>query len=151
MSNAISGEFHFFLYATLTGVILSAVYDILRILRRVYTHGTVLIAIEDFIYWLGSALYISYILLFENSGVIRWFFVLGLLIGMLAYNLTISRYLVSFSSKIINKVLYVVKSTINFLLKPTRCLWKSSKKVGKKLKKPLKKFLKTIKIGFSKK
>lgn len=151
MSNAISGEFHFFIYAILTGGILSAVYDILRIFRRIYAHGFLLIAIEDFVYWLGSALYISYILLFENNGIIRWFFVLGLFIGMLIYNLTISHFLVTFFSKIISKLLHIIKDVIFFLSKPMRCLWKISKKIQKKLKKPLKNSLKTIKIGVSKK
>lgn len=151
MSNAISGEFYFFLYAALTGAILSAIYDIFRILRRIYPHGTVFVALEDLVYWIGSALYISYILLFENSGIIRWFFVLGLLLGMLTYNLTLSRYLVLVFSKSIRFILHLVCKVLKFLFRPLTFLWNKNKKVNKKLKKTLKKYLKTFKIGICKK
>ena len=151
MSQEISLELYFFLHALLTGVILSAVYDVLRIWRRVHKHGSVLIAVEDFFYWLGSALYITYVLMKENSGVIRWFFILGILIGMLIYNLTLSRYLVGYISKMINKILDIVKKILKTLLRPLLFLWKKTKVFVKFLKKGLQNIYRTIKIGISKK
>lgn len=151
MSEAISGELYFFLQAVLTGVILSVVYDLLRIIRRVYTHGCTLVAFEDLCYCFGGALYISYVLMRENNGVIRWFFVLGIFLGMLVYNLTIGHYIVGILSKIINKILNVVKKVLKVVCKPVLFLWKKAKKISKKAKKALKKSCKTIKIGVSKK
>lgn len=162
MSDAIAKEVQFFLHAALTGALLSAVYDVFRILRRIYSHGSVWIAIEDFFYWIACALYISYVLMKENNGIIRWFFVLGILLGMLIYNFSVGRYLVPLISKIINKVLDVVGKVLNILLKPVRFLWKKTKKIGgrggkicvkysKKLKKALQNCFKTIKIGIKKK
>lgn len=162
MSETISAELSFFLHAAIIGVILSAVYDMLRIVRRVRVHGCVGVAIEDGIYWLGTALYISYVLMKENNGVIRWFFVLGMLLGMLVYNLTISRYIVGFVSKIMNRILDIVVKVLDVVLKPLRVIMKKSsrliersgskgKKTGRKVKNILKKRFKTIKIGLSKK
>ena len=151
MSETIIGELDFFLYAALTGIILSAVYDVFRILRRVYSHGTFWIAIEDFFYWLGSALFISYILLKENNGTIRWFFVLAIPLGMLIYNLTISRYLVEIISKIWSKIQHIVEMALKLLCKPLVFLWKKTKFFRKNVKKALKNSLKTIRIGIKKK
>lgn len=162
MSEAIVDELYFFLHAALTGVVLSAVYDAFRILRRVYTHGWFLIAVEDFFYWLGSALYITMILMKDNDGIIRWFFVIGILLGMFIYNITISQHLVGLLAKIINKVLNVVQKVLKVVLKPISFLLIKYKKIAKKngkicgklrknLKKGLKKCCKTIRIGLSRK
>ncbi len=162
MSDTITKEIQFFLHAALSGVLLSAVYDVLRILRRIYPHGSVWVAIEDFFYWIAGALYISYVIMKENNGIIRWFFVLGILLGMLIYNFTAGRYLVPVISKIINKILHVVGKVLKIVLKPVAFLWKKTKKAGGKggkfcekysikLKKRLHNCCKTIKIGIKKK
>ncbi len=162
MSETIMAELYFFLHAVLTGIVLSAVYDVFRIMRRVHTHKWFLIAVEDFLYWIGSALYISYVLMNDNNGIIRWFFILGILLGMVIYNVTISQHLVGILSKTINRLLYVVKKVLNILLKPVVFLWIKSKKIWekggncqkkitKKSKKALKNCYKTIRIGLSKK
>lgn len=150
MSTSILIELDFFLYAALSGIILSAAYDIFRILRRIYAHSCIWIAIEDFIYWIGSALFISYILLKENNGTIRWFFVLGIFLGMLIYNLTLSHYLVQFISGILNKLLTVIIRIFKTLFFPFSFFWKKTKFFRKNVKKALKKCWKTIKIGFNK-
>lgn len=162
MSETISAELFFFLHAALTGILLSVVYDLFRILRRVYTHGCFLIAVEDACYWLGSALYITYVLMKENDGVIRWYFIFGILLGMLLYNLTISRYLVEPLSKFINYILHFVRKILRIVFRPFAFLWKKTRKAGrrgkkfcgkieKKSQKALKNCYKTIKIGISKK
>lgn len=155
MSENISHEFYFFLHAALTGVILSVVYDVFRIVRRVHTHGCLWIAIEDFCYWLCSALYMFYVLMKENNGVIRWFFIIGILLGMLVYNFTISPYIVGVLSKFIRKTLDILEKIVTIILKPWTFLWKKAKKflqkIGKIFKKALKKCYKTIKIGLRKK
>lgn len=131
------------------------VYDVFRIIRRVHVHGCLWIAVEDFCYWLCSALYIFYVLMKENNGVIRWFFVFGILLGMLVYNVTISPFLVGILSKAIRNILNVIEKILKIVLKPIWYLWIKVKKFfrfgGKKSKKALKKCYKTIKIGFSKK
>lgn len=162
MSETISTELSFFLHAAFMGVILSGTYDVLRILRRIRSHGWFSIAIEDGIYWIGTALYISYVLMKENNGVIRWFFVLGMFLGMIIYNVTISRYIVGFVSKSLNRILDIVGKVLDVVWKPFRTGLKKcgkfaskggqkGKKTGRKIKNILKKRCKTIKIGLSKK
>lgn len=118
VSSGVNVEAHLFVYAALTGVFLIVVYDLLRIFRRVCPHGAFWIGIEDFFYWLFSAIVIFGVLLKENNGVFRWFFVVGMLLGMIIYYFCVGRYFVVIIAMIINKILDVVKKILRVLLKP---------------------------------
>lgn len=162
MSKEINGELFFFLQAALTGMLLLAAYDVLRIFRRIIKHGSIGVAVEDFIYWFCSSFIIFFVLLKENDGKIRWFFIAGIVTGMLIYNVSISQYIVKFISFIINKILYVVRKVLGFFLRPFRFFIKKlvqvtkrvrrfGRKIGKIIKNGLKKLIKTVKISFIKK
>lgn len=162
MSKEISGEMFFFLQAALTGIILLAAYDVLRIFRRIIKHGSIAVAIEDFIYWFCSSFIMFFVLLKENDGKIRWFFIAGIVTGMLIYNISISRYVVRFITYIISKILHIVNKVLGIILKPVAFLIKKlvqvakqgnrrGRKFRKKIKNTLKKMIKTVKISFIKK
>lgn len=158
MSGAIADEMRLFIHAILTGVILSVIYDGFRILRRVKKHGWLWIAIEDFFYWMGCALYIFNVLMRDNNGVIRWFFIIGIFLGTGIYELTISHYIVAILSKVTGVLAGLVRKVLAVLWTPFRLLRKGTCKMlemgspwAKKLKKALKKTYKTVRIGLSKK
>lgn len=162
MSDGIGQELFFFLKAALTGIGLLAVYDVFRIFRRILRHGTIGVAVEDFVYWFCSGFIIFYILLRENNGRIRWFFVAGIVCGMVLYNVSISQYVVKFLSFFIKKVLDIVWKIMLTISKPFRFLMKKlahvtkknaqfGKLIGKNMKKRLKNVRKAVKIGFIKK
>ncbi len=137
ISFGIGIEAHLFTYAALTGVFLIVVYDMLRIFRRVCPHGVIWIAVEDFFYWLFSSIVIFGVLLKENNGIFRWFFVAGMLLGMVVYYLCVGRYFVIVIAMLINKILDIVKKV--FLI-----LWKPVWKVVIFLAKPVKKIGQSI-------
>lgn len=162
MSDGIGQELLFFLKAALTGIGLLAAYDIFRIFRRILRHGAIGVAVEDFVYWFCSGFIIFYILLKENNGRIRWFFVAGIVCGMVLYNISISQYVVRFLSFIIKKVLDVAWKYLVIISKPIRFIVKKlayvtkrnmqfSKLIGRNIKKGLKSVRKAVKIGLVKK
>ncbi len=114
----VSEEAKLFIYAALTGVFLIVVYDILRIFRRVCPHGTIWIGVEDFFYWLFSAIVIFGVLLKENNGIFRWFFAVGMLLGMIIYYFCVGRYFVVIIAMVINKILDIVRKILRIILKP---------------------------------
>lgn len=154
VSEAILKEADILCKAFATGVILIFVYDLLRIIRRLIPHGTVWIAVEDFLFWAGSALTIFAMLYRENDGYLRGFSIGGVVVGMLLYSLLLSRFVVRFSVFLLEKILYVLLRPLvrlgRLFLKPVRVLGKRTRKTGRFLKKRLKKFLKTVKIGMCK-
>ncbi len=136
------GELGFFGRAVLRGILLLAIYDLVRIFRRVVPHGSIVIAVEDVIYWVGTALLVFQLLYRENDGVVRGYALLAVAVGMLLYHQTISRPLVTYLSKFLQTVL-------GFLLRPFKAVWRKMVQVRrqtarhykKKLKKQLKEFI----------
>lgn len=70
-----------FLTAVLTGMILVCGYTCIRKFRRVITHSSVMIAIEDGLYWLITSIYVFLQIFRTSNGSIRWYFVAGVVIG----------------------------------------------------------------------
>lgn len=162
VSENIFHELDFFAVSFVLGILLVLVYDCLRIFRRLITHGTVWISLEDLCYWIFTALVIFAMLYQKNDGLIRGFSIGGIVLGMLLYNQLISRYTVKYIARILSRIIRFIEKICGFVLTPFR---KAAKKIanrssiiavkGRKFKKNLNKRLKRtgklIKIGISKK
>lgn len=67
--------------AVLTGIILRLGYACLQCVRCIYRHPGWLIHAEDFLFWIGAAVYVFVQIYYTNDGVIRLDFVLGIVVG----------------------------------------------------------------------
>jgi len=142
MSPGIIRELQFFGLAVLRGVLILALYDLLRILRRIVPHGVLIIALEDVLYWIGTAFLIFQLLYQENDGALRGYALCAVGIGMLFYHQTVSGFLV-------NSISGILKWCLNILLKPFKVVYRKvvqvlrmvSRFYKKKLKKQLKEFI----------
>lgn len=131
MSEEIWKEVIFLGWFLALGAAITFLYDILRIFRRVIRHGSLLLSLEDLLFWTGCAVGIFYLLYQENNGTLRWFAVMGATVGMLVYKASISRFFVNHTSKGLLKV---------------KKLFAPFRKLGKFLKKKLTAFGKVFKI-----
>ena len=122
MSGQIAGEGWFMLHSFLLGAGITLFYDLFRILRRVIPHRTLLLSLEDLIFWVLATAGIFYLLYYENNGMFRWFAVIGAGLGMLLYKKTFSGLLVDFFSFAINAVLSFLAGLAWKLLSPLRFL-----------------------------
>lgn len=86
-------ETTFMLYSVKYGFLLSLLYDFLRVLRMLITHKQVWIALEDFGFWIYTALRVFWMMQETYNGSIRWFSILGGLAGVLLYCKLVSPYL----------------------------------------------------------
>lgn len=82
------------------GLCLMAVYDGLRIFRVLVPHGSLWTGVEDAFYWILSSVTTFLLLFWQNDGILRWYAIMGVLMGMLIYNMTISRILLRLLKKI---------------------------------------------------
>lgn len=142
------------LKAFATGIILVLVYDLLRIIRRLIPHGNVWISLEDFLFWIGSAVTIFVMLYRENDGYLRGFSIGGVALGMILYSLLLSRLVVKYSAFLLEKILYLLLRPVVCFLKLLGRPWKAGRKkalkIGRFLKKRLKNIWKTVKISLCK-
>ncbi len=161
MSPQIVKETMFLYHAVMLGIFVAIVYDGVRIFRRIVNHNRLFISIEDLLFWVFCAWKVFYLLYEESSGVLRWFAILGIALGMFLYLLTVSRFVVHYVSKWLNKALQIIAKALHVLFGPFRFVGKkvacatgktcqftakTATKSGHKLKKQLTAFGKMIKM-----
>lgn len=118
MSQSIWKELDFLLHTFLLGIIITVLYDTLRIIRRIIKHGNIWISLEDMGFWMVCSIGIFGLLMEENNGTLRWFAVLGSLLGMIAYKVTLSGLYVKYTTLVIQWLLRKVMQALYLLLRP---------------------------------
>lgn len=132
MSQNIFQELQFLLYAILFGAFLTSVYDIFRILRRVFPHGNILVSIEDLLFWIFCAVSVFYLLNAQSDGRLRWFSVVGAALGMSVYRVTFGRLLVSLFVFIFSKCRKAVCFVLHYVLIPLRFVGRKGHRLGQR-------------------
>ena len=74
------------------------IYDLIRSIRNTWRHKKILIAAEDFVFWIAISIFLFTRVYIWNNGILRWYFFAGLLLGMLLYAAVISFRVVKFVS-----------------------------------------------------
>lgn len=74
-------EFTIFILAILSGMIVRMVYGCISCFRKIVKHNRIVMEIEDFFFWMGTALYIFVQIYHTSDGSIRWYSVLGIVAG----------------------------------------------------------------------
>ena len=97
------------------GMVLAAVYDFFRIIRRGVRHATAAVSGEDLLFWITAAFVVFYFFLFVDNGKFRMYMIFGLLAGGMIYCLTIGRLIV----RVMGKILRKIKEILRKLLKKT--------------------------------
>lgn len=86
----IKNELLVFFCACLTGVNVRAGYEILIFLRKMIIHNNLVKGIEDLFYWIFMSAYIFSQIYATTYGSIRWYFLLGLVFGVVVIQKLIS-------------------------------------------------------------
>ena len=143
VSETIAGEGSLLLASLCFGAALMMLYDIVRIFRNIVKHGTILMAVEDILYWLLCAVGIFAMLYQENDGLLRWFVLGGVAVGMLLENSLVSPFVIRIFVRVIRAWLKIIQKMLRFFGRPLKklCLF---------FRKELKKIRKAFKIGISK-
>ena len=72
-----------FLVAVVSGAIVRLAYQCIRCFRRIVEHDLAAVSLEDMIFWLGSAVYMFVQIYHTSDGSIRWYFILGVALGVI--------------------------------------------------------------------
>jgi hypothetical protein len=128
----------FLAHAFFIGIYITFVYDLLRILRRVVPHSSFWVSVEDLAFWVYCAGKVFLLMHHESDGTLRWFAVLGALVGMLLYRKTVGALFVKYMSLALIKVRDFCIKICKMVCKPfcaagkkvTGVLGKAVKKAG---------------------
>lgn len=122
----------FLLYALLMGVFITFVYDLLRIFRRVVSHNTFWISVEDLLFWGFCAIEVFLLMYHLSNGTLRWFAVLGAVLGMVLYLKTVSGFLVKYVSLLMKGLFKALGRAVGFLCTPFRAMGRAAGKAAGK-------------------
>ena len=129
MSHQIVEESTFFLYSVCMGIIITFIYDLIRVLREIIPHNTFFVSLEDILFWIFTC-FAQFVLLYEvNNGMVRWYSIAGAFFGMILYKKSLGQYMVVFLSKIIRKTLYIALRIFMFVISPIRWIVRKTKPV----------------------
>ncbi|WP_162840357.1 spore cortex biosynthesis protein YabQ [Acetanaerobacterium elongatum] len=120
MEVVVSHQTVLFLQACLLGFLLGIFYEIFRILRLLIQTGPVAIFVQDILYWSVSALISFLFILAVNSGQLRIFLLLGIVIGMVVYFLTLGVLVMKASKAIIAFIHRVMRFIYRKLVAPVQ-------------------------------
>ena len=115
---------YIFIIFTLNGVFIGLLFDFFRILRKSFKTKDLVTYIEDVIFWILTGISIIYSMCVYCNGEIRFFMVLGIIIGITLYMLTISNYVIKifvsiilFLKKILEKLIKIVIFPVKIIVK----------------------------------
>lgn len=121
MDNTIAMQLYSLLIFTISGIAIGIFFDIFRILRRTFKTPDIITYIEDTIFWICTGLFFLFLLFKFNNGEIRNYVIIGIIMGILIYLLTISKYFIKMNVTIINFLkkilLYPIKLIYGILRK----------------------------------
>ncbi len=128
MELSYSHEAYVFFGTLLGGVLIGMVFDFYRVLRNHTVGGVVIIGAQDVLFWMLLSLIAFGAIFITNSGQVRWYEILGIVLGFVIYGLTLSRYFV----KLLDFIAKWIQKTVRFLIRifavPIRFLLKLVKK-----------------------
>ena len=114
----IHNELIFLVRAGVLGVVITFVYDNIRVIRRSIHHSWVFISIEDLLFWIWVTSRIFILQLEENNGSFRLFSIGSACVGMLVYRVMVSNFYINYMTLVMKWVLDLFYKICYYLLYP---------------------------------
>ena len=74
-------ELFIFLQAILAGNMIYLAYSVIRVIRRLWKHNLFFVSLEDLLFWIATGIYLFIKMYQTSDGSIRWYFVIGVMLG----------------------------------------------------------------------
>ena len=119
--NVYNQIFNLFIF-TFTGILIGIIFDIFRIIRKSFKTPDFVTYIEDILFWLLTGFILLFSIFTFNNGELRLYIFLALILGLVIYLLTISKYFIKISVKILNFIKNITYVPIKkYIIRPI--LW----------------------------
>ena len=100
----------------ITGIVIGILFDCFRILRKSFKTTDWITCIQDIIFWMLTGIIILFSIFKFNNGEIRSYIILGIFFGALIYMLTISKFVIKYSVRVINLLKKIISYPINIII-----------------------------------
>ena len=136
-----------FLYAMALGAVLSLVYDVFRIIRVAFGGKKTAVFVEDLFFSIVALILTFVFVIAFNNGELRFFVLVGELVGFVICHSTIGRIIIVFSKAIINAIKWFLKVISTPFAKLFKRILPEIKQIRKKLSKTRKNHEKPLEIS----
>lgn len=109
-----------FIIFSLVGIIIGLLFDIFRVLRKVFKTKDILTYIEDILFWILTGIIIIYSMYRFCDGELRFFMIVGIIFGSIIYILSISKYIIFFFTSIFSVIKKIIINPAKLICKTTR-------------------------------
>lgn len=113
---------YLFIVFTIVGIIIGILFDIFRILRKSFKTKDLVTYIEDILFWILTGIIILFSMYRFSNGELRFFMIIGIIMGTLIYMITFSKYVIKIS-------VFVINIFKRWILYPFKLFIKISKKI----------------------
>ena len=117
-----SNQAYLFMVFSIVGVLIGVLFDIFRIIRKTFKTNDIITYLEDILFWILTGIIVIYAMYRFCDGELRFFMIMGIVLGICLYVVTISQYVIKISVFIIN----IVKKIIFY---PIIAIYKITKKI----------------------
>lgn len=101
---SIGEELNIFFRSVILGCAVGLTYDLLRIIRRVIKRNSILIGIEDLLFFVVFALLTDIFLYYVNGGILRAYIMVGIMAGICLYEAGPGYLIIHFVEWILRKI-----------------------------------------------
>ena len=108
---------YLFMVFTIVGIVIGIVFDIFRISRKTLKTNDIITSIEDISFWIITGIIIIYSMYVFCDGELRFFMIIGIILGMIMYLLTLSKYVIKMSVFIINIIKKILITPMKLFIK----------------------------------
>lgn len=132
-------QLYLFMLSGGMGFLLSLVYDFFKIIRLSFIRKRPAVFFWDVFYFLVVTFFTFSFLLVANKGEIRWFIMLGELVGFLCCRVFISSYIVAWAIAVLKAEKAFIKIFLRIFFAPFKMLWRVIRRIPRVLVKSNKK------------
>ncbi len=144
MEISVAEQMQMFLFSILFGLFLGALFDAFRILRLALPSGKAAVFLEDSIFLILAAILTFLFIYKTNFGDIRFYLLLGTILGALLYYFTIGILVMKSARAVIKFVKKFILAVLKVILKPLRKIYWFFSPFFKKITQNLKIFKKNF-------
>lgn len=116
---SLSSQFFAFGVTVLMGITVGTLFDFYRVTKGVVCQRKVFAYLGDLLFWVISTLVVFFLLLIGNWGEVRFYVVIGVLAGALAYIKLFSRLVVT----ILLRLIALIKKGAALVVKLSKFIW----------------------------
>lgn len=107
-----------FIVFTFTGILLGILFDFFRVFRRTFNTIDFITYLEDILYWILAGIIVLYNIWFFKNGEIRFFMIIGIIMGAIIYSLLFSSILIKIETMLLTKLKNIIMFFYKIIIIP---------------------------------